>query len=76
MLDASMDHSFFFRNQDGKIVGMDSNVQWHNESKGVFMINQYFKKNNDYENQIKKLGARMMSLDEKMEAEEIDDNEF
>lgn len=40
------------------------------------MINQYFKKNNDYENQIKKLGARMMSLDERMEAEEIDDSEF
>jgi len=39
MLDASMDHSFFSRNAEGKIIGMDSNVEWHNESRGVLMIN-------------------------------------
>lgn len=43
MIDASLDFSFFSRNVDGQIIGMDSNVEWHNESKGVFMINQYFK---------------------------------
>ena len=43
MLDASLDHPFFSRAVDGKIVGMDSSVEWHNETKGVFMINHYFK---------------------------------
>lgn len=39
MMDASLDFPFFSRGFDGQIVGMDSNVQWHNESKGVLMIN-------------------------------------
>lgn len=39
MLDASLDHSFFSRNNEGQIVGMDSGVEWHNENRGVFMIN-------------------------------------
>lgn len=76
MLDASMDYSFFSRNSDGKIVGMESNVQWHNESKGVFMINQYFKMNIDYDNQIKKLGAKLMKLDEKVEVEDVSEDEL
>ena len=43
MIDASLELSFFARNVDGSIIGMSSNVEWHNESKGVFMINKYFK---------------------------------
>ena len=39
MLDASLEFSFFSRNYEGQIMGMESNVEWHNESKGVFMIN-------------------------------------
>jgi hypothetical protein len=39
MLDASLDNSFFSRNFEGQIIGMESGVQWHNENRGVFMIN-------------------------------------
>lgn len=39
MIDASTDFPFFSRDSSGQQIGMDSNVQWHNESSGVFMIN-------------------------------------
>lgn len=64
MLDASLEHPFFSRNAEGNIVGMESNVEWHNESKGVFMINQYFKQNKDYTEKIKALGKKMTALEE------------
>jgi len=41
MLDASTDHPFFSRDASGKLVGMESRADWHNEQGGVFMINQY-----------------------------------
>ena len=44
MLDASLYRSFFSRSYDGKIVGMDSNLGWHGEEAGVFMINHDFKR--------------------------------
>ena len=56
MLDASLDHSFFSRNFEGNIIGMENNVQWHNESKGVYMINQYYKQQRNYDDKIKRLG--------------------
>ena len=31
MLDASLDRSFLSRSQDGKIIGMESSLGWHNE---------------------------------------------
>ena len=31
MLDASLNRSFFSRSQDGKIIGMESSLGWHNE---------------------------------------------
>ena len=43
MLDASLDRSFFSRTGEGKIIGMESSLGWHNEDSGVFMINQNFK---------------------------------
>lgn len=39
MIDASLEYSFFSRNFEGQIIGMDSGVEWHNENRGVFMIN-------------------------------------
>ena len=39
MIDASTNFPFFARNNEGKQISMDSNVEWHNESGGVFMIN-------------------------------------
>ena len=43
MLDASTDFPFFSRDNSGKQIGLESNVEWHNEQGGVFMINQYHK---------------------------------
>ena len=43
MLDASTDFPFFARDKSGKQIGLESNVEWHNEQGGVFMINQYHK---------------------------------
>ena len=50
MLDASTDFPFFARDNKGEMIGMDTNVQWHNESGGVLMINQYYKSTSDIEN--------------------------
>ena len=43
MLDASTEYPFFARDKSGKQIGLESNVEWHNEQGGVYMINQYHK---------------------------------
>lgn len=43
MVDGCFYHSFFVRNQKGEIIGQNSSSQWHNENKGVMLINRYFK---------------------------------
>lgn len=43
MVDASLAKPFFARNINGQIIGLDSQAQWHNEQKGVMMINNYYK---------------------------------
>lgn len=48
MLDASLCESFFYRDQENKVVGMENNLTWHNENKGLFMINQQYKSDTDY----------------------------
>ena len=70
MIDASLSYPFFSRSSDGKIYGMDSSTEWHNESKqGAFMINQYHKDNYDFSKKVKQLGRRIV------QADEIDDDE-
>ena len=57
---------------------MDSSVEWHNENKGVFMINQYYKVQKDYDDKIKRLGAKLLHFDEDIELDdmkEIDEDE-
>jgi hypothetical protein len=55
MLDASLSHSFFFRDKSGKIIGMDGHMGWHSEcvgesgGNGVMMINSHYNSNVDYE---------------------------
>eukprot|EP00347_Sterkiella_histriomuscorum_P003774 403362997 len=73
MLDASLDHSFFSRSNEGQIVGMDSGVEWHNENRGVFMINQYYKQQKNFDEKIKKLGTKLMNIDEEFELEDFND---
>jgi hypothetical protein len=48
MLDASLYDSFFFRDAENKVIGMENNLTWHNENKGLFMINQQYKTDADY----------------------------
>ena len=70
MLDASCNYPFFSRGIDGKIYGMDSTTEWHNENKqGAFMINQYHKDSYDFNKKLKKLGRKLVQVDD------IDDNE-
>jgi hypothetical protein len=49
MMDANLSYSFFSRDNKGNIIGLDSNLGWHNESRGVMMINHYYKENIDYD---------------------------
>jgi superfamily I DNA/RNA helicase len=70
MLDAALGYPFFSRSIDGKIYGMDSSTEWHNENKhGTFMINQYHKDSYDFSKKLKKLGKKVL------QAEDIDDEE-
>lgn len=39
MMDACLPYSFFSRDVNNNINGLDSNLGWHNEKKGVMMIN-------------------------------------
>jgi len=56
MLDASLPYSFFSRDKNKNIIGMDSFLGWHSECgggsdgfKGAMMINSHFKTNVDYD---------------------------
>jgi hypothetical protein len=49
MMDACLNFSFFSRDIHNKIIGLESNLGWHNESKGVMMINHYYKESIDYD---------------------------
>ena len=53
MLDASLGYSFFGRDWEGKIIGMETSHGWHNEEKGVFMIKQNFKRSEQLKEQLK-----------------------
>lgn len=44
MVDATLRNPFFSRNANGAIIGMNEGSQWHNELKGVLMINREYKK--------------------------------
>lgn len=35
---------FFARNANGEIMGQDNKSTWHNETKGILMIDGYHKK--------------------------------
>ena len=39
MVDGTFKKPFFSRNPAGEIVGLEGNAEWHNESRGVMMIN-------------------------------------
>jgi hypothetical protein len=67
MIDATFGFSFFSRDANNNIIGLDSNLGWHNESKGVMMINHYFKENIDYDELIAKFGKEILEMDKDAE---------
>ncbi|CAI2383785.1 unnamed protein product [Moneuplotes crassus] len=70
MLDGGCRTSFFSRDKDSNIIGMDSSNEWHNENKeGALMINQYQKESFDFDNTIKEVGKEMI------QAEDMDDEQ-
>ena len=44
MVDATQKSPFFARSADGDIIGMTGKSEWHNEMKGVLMINNEYKR--------------------------------
>ena len=62
MLDASTDFPFFSRDKSGKQIGLESNVEWHNESGGVFMINQYHKSQTNFDGLLRDLGQKLIDI--------------
>jgi hypothetical protein len=77
MMDACLNYSFFSRDHNNNIIGLDSNLGWHNESKGVMMINHYYKEHIDYDEQIAKFGKELLEMDKEAEidndTEEVSD---
>lgn len=69
MMDACLNYSFFSRDHNNNIIGLESNLGWHNESKGVMMINHYYKENIDYDAQIQKFGKELLEMDKEAEIE-------
>jgi len=63
MIDGCLQYSFFSRDANGDIIGMDSNLGWHNENKGMMIINEYYKEGVDYENKLAKFGKQIMEMD-------------
>lgn len=56
MYDASLTYSYFQRDRNNNLVGMASNLSWHNENKGLFMINSQHKSNTDFDELLLKYG--------------------
>jgi hypothetical protein len=49
LIDGSLNNPFFIRGQDKSVKMGDVYTSWHNENKGVMMINNYFKKDQNNE---------------------------
>jgi|JI10StandDraft_1071094.scaffolds.fasta_scaffold140733_3 hypothetical protein len=50
-------------------MGSNSSTDWHNESKGAFMINRYLKEDINFTSKLKTLGKKII------EVEKLDDEE-
>ena len=59
MIDGTIKRPFFSRNSKGDIIGLEGNADWHNETKGVMMINS----NKKYDNQDESLSNKLETED-------------
>jgi hypothetical protein len=69
MFDASLPNSFFTRDANNNIIGMDSQMGWHSEcggesSQGAMMINSHHRTTVDYDQQIQRFGAKVLEMEE------------
>jgi len=60
MYDASLSYSFFCRDSKNNLIGMSSNLSWHNENKGLFMINSEYKNVQDFDQLLLKYGQELV----------------
>ena len=67
MFDASTRYPFFARDANGNQVGLSGNLEWSNEQGGVFMINQYFKKQQDFDGLVQSLGQKILDISSEIE---------
>jgi hypothetical protein len=63
MLDASLRYPFFYRNQSNKIVHLENNLAWHNENKGLYMINTAHRNVADYDDLLLKYAKELIEGD-------------
>ena len=47
MIDGTLQQPFFARQKDNSIIGSDTQAQWHNEMKGLMMISNRYRAQND-----------------------------
>jgi hypothetical protein len=76
MYDASLTYSFFSRDKNNNLIGMSSNLTWHNENKGLFMINSEFKYSADFDQLLLKYGEELvqeMDLESEIIQDEIEE---
>jgi hypothetical protein len=55
-----LDHSFFSRDKKNNLIGVNSNLSWHNENKGLYMINSTFKNTADFDQLLMKYGDELL----------------
>lgn len=61
MFDACLTQSFFARDGNNNLIGMSSNLSWHNENKGMFMINAEHKNIADFDKILLKYGEELVN---------------
>jgi len=70
MLDGSLTYSFFTRDKNKNIIGMNSHLGWHSEcggessNSGAMMINHHYKSNIDYDSQLSKFASQLIDLED------------
>ena len=67
MFDVSLRFPFFARDRDGKQLGLRGNLEWSNEQGGVFMINKYFKRQQNFDEVVQTLGKKILDIESAIE---------
>jgi hypothetical protein len=60
MIDASLYWAFFCRDKQNKVMQLDNNLTWHNENKGLYMINTAHKNVANYDELLLKYAKELI----------------